>query len=100
MSKTNRYYYPRSTGPNDEKKLTQHGCICTHGLGEWNFNPDCGYHNAAKEQPWNHSIPWNCPTYWDCCNCLEYMKTKTWEELVDEVTKRVRKWKLKQRKNK
>jgi hypothetical protein len=23
----------------------------------------------AAEQPWNHGIPWNCPTFWDGCNC-------------------------------
>ena len=29
----------------------------------------CRYHQGAAQQPWNHRIPWNCPTYWDGCNC-------------------------------
>ena len=27
------------------------------------------YHYGASLQPWNHHIPWNCPTYYDGCNC-------------------------------
>lgn len=27
------------------------------------------YREGAELQPWNHRIPWNCPTYWDGCNC-------------------------------
>lgn len=27
------------------------------------------YRLAAEMQPWNHRIAWNCPTYWDGCNC-------------------------------
>jgi len=27
------------------------------------------YHYAAHLQPWNHAIPWNCPAYYDGCNC-------------------------------
>jgi hypothetical protein len=33
------------------------------------ISPDCMYHYAARLQPWNHRIPWNCPTYHDGCNC-------------------------------
>lgn len=44
------------------------GCICYAG-GSEGIKPGCGYHAAAKRQPWNHRIPWNCPTYWDGCNC-------------------------------
>lgn len=36
---------------------------------KWIRNPDCAYHNTAEAQPWNHCIPWNCPAYWDGCNC-------------------------------
>lgn len=48
------------------------GCTC-HPDG-FNFeagdiSPACGYHAAAARQPWNHRIPWNCPTYWDGCRC-------------------------------
>lgn len=34
-------------------------------LGDWGPY----YHEAAAMQPWNHRIPWNCPSYWDGCNC-------------------------------
>jgi hypothetical protein len=41
------------------------GCSCrTHEI-----DPDCLYHYAASVQPDNHTIPWNCPTYYDGCNC-------------------------------
>jgi hypothetical protein len=33
------------------------------------ISEDCMYHYAARLQPWNHKIPWNCPTYYDGCNC-------------------------------
>ncbi len=42
------------------------GCTCNP------HKPDresCLYHYAAALQPWNHRIPWNCPTYFDGCNC-------------------------------
>ena len=42
------------------------GCAC-NALPE--VNPDCLYHYAASPQPDNHRIPWNCPTYYDGCNC-------------------------------
>lgn len=47
------------------------GCICAwdHDVGSWDRNPKCGYHVTAESQPWNHQFPWNCPTYWDGCNC-------------------------------
>lgn len=43
------------------------GCTCPN---PHNPNPDrCVYHYAAQLQPGNHRIPWNCPTYYDGCNC-------------------------------
>lgn len=39
------------------------------GTYEWRIDPACEYHQAAAAEPWNHRIPWNCPTYWDGCNC-------------------------------
>jgi hypothetical protein len=48
------------------------GCRCNgegYDFHVGRFNPDCTYHNAAFAQPWNHQIPWNCPTYRDGCNC-------------------------------
>jgi hypothetical protein len=52
------------------------GCICPSpwrkdGNSEWvwNINPSCQYHASAAQQPWNHRIPWNCPTFYDGCNC-------------------------------
>lgn len=86
-----RYHYPRTTGPNDEPKNTVHGCTCRglakspHEFGD----SDCGYHNAAAAQPWNHSIPWNCPDYWDGCNCIENLKTRTWEQILDDHEERM-----------
>lgn len=37
--------------------------------GEELADPDCKYHQQAAAAPMDHSIPWNCPTYWDGCNC-------------------------------
>lgn len=49
------------------------GCICAYDPGDGSIaiaiQPECQYHRMAAEQPWNHRIPWNCPTYWDGCNC-------------------------------
>jgi hypothetical protein len=62
------------------------GCICVIARGsaddpsigyfrredgsyDWNIDPDCEYHRAAATEPWNHAVPWNCPTFWDGCNC-------------------------------
>jgi hypothetical protein len=50
------------------------GCICLVDPGDGTLCipeilPDCQYHRMAAEQPWNHHIPWNCPTFWDGCNC-------------------------------
>lgn len=27
------------------------------------------YFRIAAENPEDHRIPWNCPSYWDGCNC-------------------------------
>ena len=35
------------------------------------IDPDCGYHALAAKYPDDHSIPWNCPNFWDGCNCKE-----------------------------
>lgn len=34
------------------------------------IHPDCAYHALAAEFPLDHSIPWNCATYYDGCNCI------------------------------
>lgn len=49
----------------------QAGCICGFSRDgkEQPINPDCAYHRAAEHRPDDHSIPWNCPTYYDGCNC-------------------------------
>ena len=44
------------------------GCTCGICTA---VDPDCMYHYAAELQPGNHKIPWNCPTYYDGCNCGE-----------------------------
>ncbi len=42
------------------------GCTCNpHAPDPGN----CLYHYAASIQPDNHRIPYNCPTYYDGCNC-------------------------------
>lgn len=38
---------------------------------EAEIDPACAYHRDAAEHPYDHSIPWNCPTYHDGCNCKE-----------------------------
>ena len=55
------------------------GCICSRnpnwytekedGSYVFDLDPECGYHGVAAEHPDDHRIPWNCPTYWDGCNC-------------------------------
>lgn len=50
------------------------GCTCGpdgHDFHTGDISPTCRYHEAAAEQPWNHHIPWNCPTFYDGCNCEE-----------------------------
>lgn len=39
------------------------------GSYDWNIDPECEYHGRAAAEPWNHAIPWNCPTFYDGCNC-------------------------------
>lgn len=59
-----------------EKPLTLSdvgGCTCQRfdaeaGKHTYGSVP-CRYHEGAAQQLWNHRIPWNCPTYWDGCNC-------------------------------
>lgn len=41
------------------------GCTC----GGHEIRESCMYHYAARLQPDNHRIPWNCPTFYDGCNC-------------------------------
>ena len=51
------------------------GCICptparrSDGSYDWRIDPNCRYHKLAAQFPDDHSIPWNCPTYYDGCNC-------------------------------
>lgn len=49
------------------------GCTCQRFDSETKKHTyghaPCRYHEAATRQPWNHRIAWNCPTYWDGCNC-------------------------------
>jgi hypothetical protein len=53
------------------------GCKCNHtvdpasgrSIWTWDIDPNCLYHKAAAQQPWNHTIPWNCGEgYYDGCN--------------------------------
>jgi hypothetical protein len=45
------------------------GCTCGAVRREAPDPKSCLYHYAAALQPWNHRIPWNCPSYYDGCNC-------------------------------
>jgi hypothetical protein len=45
------------------------GCICGWTGSDHKVRDDCMYHYAARLQPWNHRLAWNCPTYYDGCNC-------------------------------
>jgi hypothetical protein len=55
--------------------LIEQGVQLSHEMGGCTCNPHkpdpeiCLYHYAATKQPNNHRIPWNCPTYYDGCNC-------------------------------
>lgn len=63
----------------------KHGCICpmpkkdANGKYDWKIREDCQYHASAAAQPSNHGIPWNCPTYWDGCNCASSLSKQTEE---------------------
>lgn len=78
------------------------GCICSainppKSNGKWKIDPKCRYHQLAKAFPCDHSIPWNCPTYWDGCNCEEARvtfkadkaaleaKVKRYEQALEEI---------------
>lgn len=57
-----------------EKEGRHHGCKCKStrnddGTFTWNLRTDCKYHTQAARYPSDHTIPWNCPTFWDGCNC-------------------------------
>lgn len=61
-----------------DKRCNLQGCICPKptakkedGSYDWKIDPACLYHRAAAERPQDHSIPWNCPTYYDGCNCKD-----------------------------
>lgn len=38
-------------------------------LNSLDLGPGSNYQYGAGLQPWNHRIPWNCPSYYDGCNC-------------------------------
>jgi len=72
------------------------GCICSRlndpevvmkDPTKWVIDPKCIYHQMAKKYPANHSIPWNCPTYWDGCNCDRPSKIS--KSLSDEGIERI-----------
>lgn len=69
------------------RETFKHGCICpkpkkdANGKYDWKIREDCQYHASAAAQPGNHGIPWNCPTYWDGCNCASSL-SKQAEEIA------------------
>ncbi len=76
----------RARGDNLDDQ-TAHGCICTtpnrreDGTFDWQIDPACVYHATAAKYPHNHTIPWNCPTYHDGCNCHNVLKDKESETI-------------------
>lgn len=62
-------------------------CIAVPGYkGEIQWE-DCPYHRAAKARPADHSIPWNCPTYHDGCNCKDIVEEfQEVKKQLDSVT--------------
>jgi len=52
-----------------ERRLYSCTCLAVPGNDHSRIDPDCNYHKQAAKYPFDHSIPWNCPTYWDGCNC-------------------------------
>jgi hypothetical protein len=50
-------------------------CICPtparlpDGTFDWQIRDECPYHSYAAAHPDDHQIPWNCPTFYDGCNC-------------------------------
>lgn len=76
---------------------THPGCICVIPDGQpygytqnpdgsvtWRIDPDCEYHRVATEHPDDHRIPWNCPTFWDGCNCDLLGGTSSWASEAKE----------------
>lgn len=55
-----------------------HGCTCSSGWtkDEHPIREDCLYHWLAAKFPLDHSIPWNCGSYWDGCNCTRPRKLR------------------------
>lgn len=57
-----------------------HSCTCTALPSDPKYDKfrtnreDCLYHQQAAMYPSDHSIPWNCPTYYDGCNCRETVR--------------------------
>lgn len=52
------------------------GCVCVTpsriaaaGGAMPTILPGCEYHEVAAAYPNDHAIPWNCPSYYDGCNC-------------------------------
>ena len=75
----------------DARKDPRYGsCICAApgriraNGGKLVIDPACGYHQVAADFPNDHSIPWNCPTYWDGCNCDDPAFARAPEQKGDE----------------
>jgi len=77
----------------DYDSQTAHGCVCPSpdrnpdGSWDWKINENCNYHAVAARYPHNHAIPWNCPTYYDGCNCKRVLieKKTLVEDLLDTL---------------
>ena len=71
----------RSSDSSKDRESRVHGCVgCkaekkSDGSYLWTIDPECPYHKAAAASPQDHSIPWNCPTYHDGCNCKEALRS-------------------------
>lgn len=65
-------FYPKEES---RRNYIKGGCICRHDKDKgWQFKENCGYHKLARAYPYDHSIAWNCPTYYDGCNCKETVR--------------------------
>ena len=73
----------------DYDSQVAHGCICPSptkkpdGPYDWQIESDCQYHATAARYPSNHGISWNCPTFYDKCNCRDKLKCQA--EEIEEL---------------
>lgn len=67
-----------------EIQIRELWCTCPHpnDRGNWVLDDTCEYHIQAFLHPNDHDIGWNCPTYYDGCNCVATIQTYTADYLA------------------